>query len=235
MMATMSTTPACAQTHFAAVVFDMDGVLVHSAPCHSAAFEKVLLENFGIDDFEYAPWAGQRTRDVIEAVLASKGIQASPEAIAVAATEKTRIALELIESSQATVTGVREVLCDLAEHGFVLALASSGSPQSVRSFLKTSSTEEIFRSVLTGGDVRKAKPDPEIYARTFERIGVDPHSCLVVEDAVSGVIAAIKAGASVVGVAGTCSEADLLAAGALTVLPNITELPGWLKNFYAAS
>jgi HAD superfamily hydrolase (TIGR01509 family) len=218
-----------------AVVFDMDGVLVHSAPCHSAAFEKVLLEHFGIDDFEYAPWAGQRTRDVIEAVLANKGIHASPEAISLAAAEKTRIALELIESSQATVPGVSHVLRELTQNGFVLALASSGSTQSVRSFLKTSSTEQIFRSVLTGGDVSHAKPDPEIYARTFERIGVDPHSCLVVEDAVSGVIAAIKAGASVVGVVGTCNEADLLAAGALTVLQSITDLPGWLKNFHAAS
>ena len=83
----------CTQTAFAAVVFDMDGVLVHSAPCHSTAFEKVLQKYFGITDFKYPPFAGWRTRDVIEAVLADRGILASPETISAAAAKKTRVAL----------------------------------------------------------------------------------------------------------------------------------------------
>ena len=79
----------------------------------------------------------------------------------------------------------------------------------------------MFRSVLTGGDVSRAKPDPEIYQRTFQTIGVDPKLCLVVEDAVAGVTAAIRAGGAVVGVAGTCKETDLSGAGALAVLPGV--------------
>ena len=71
----VTTTPIRTKTAFDAVVFDMDGVLVHSAPCHSAAFQNVLQKYFGISDFEYAPFAGWRTRDVIEAVLADKGME----------------------------------------------------------------------------------------------------------------------------------------------------------------
>ena len=92
----------------------------------------------------------------------------------------------------------------------------------------------MFRSVLTGGDVSQAKPNPQIYSRTFEAIGVDPQRCLVVEDAVAGVIAAIRAGGSVVGVAGTCSEADLSGAGAIAVLSSVRVLPAWLRKFNAA-
>ena len=224
----------CTQTAFAAVVFDMDGVLVHSAPCHSAAFEKVLHKYFEITDFTYPPFAGWRTRDVIEAVLADRGILASPETISAAAAEKTRVALELIENSPTVVSGITELLAELRDCGLILALASSGSPQSVQSFLKSSSSSGMFRSVLTGGDVSQAKPNPEIYARTFEAIGVDPQHCLVVEDAVAGVIAAIRAGSSVVGVAGTCQETDLSDAGAIAVLPSVRVLPAWLRKFNAA-
>ena len=114
----MATTPVpCTQTAFHAVVFDMDGVLVHSAPCHSAAFQNVLQNYFRIADFKYAPFAGWRTRDVIEAVLADRGIVASPETIAAAAAEKTRLALELIENSQTMVAGITEVLTELGNAG----------------------------------------------------------------------------------------------------------------------
>jgi HAD superfamily hydrolase (TIGR01509 family) len=230
----VTATPIRTKTAFDAVVFDMDGVLVHSAPCHSAAFQNVLQKYFGISDFEYAPFAGWRTRDVIEAVLADKAIEASSETIAAASAEKTRVALDLIENSATMITGIIEVLTELRDCGFVLALASSGSPQSVQSFLKSSSSSGMFRSVLTGGDVSQAKPNPEIYSRTFEAIGVDPQRCLVVEDAVAGVIAAIRAGGSVVGVAGTCSEADLSGAGAIAVLSSVRVLPAWLRKFNAA-
>jgi len=230
----VTATPIPTKTAFDAVVFDMDGVLVHSAPCHSAAFQNVLQKYFGISDFQYTPFAGWRTRDVIETVLGDRGIVASPEMIAAAAAEKTRLALELIENSQTMVAGVTDVLMELQRGGLILALASSGSPQSVQSFLKSSSTSGMFRSVLTGGDVSQAKPNPEIYSRTFEAIGVDPQRCLVVEDAVAGVIAAIRAGGSVVGVAGTCSEADLSGAGAIAVLSSVRVLPAWLRKFNAA-
>ena len=230
----VTATPIRTKTAFDAVVFDMDGVLVHSAPCHSAAFQNVLQKYFGISDFQYAPFAGWRTRDVIEAVLADKGMEVSSETIAAASAEKTRVALDLIKNSATMITGIIEVLTELRDSGFVLALASSGSPQSVQSFLKSSSSSGMFRSVLTGGDVSQAKPNPEIYSRTFEAIGVDPQRCLVVEDAVAGVIAAIRAGGSVVGVAGTCSEADLSGAGAIAVLSSVRVLPAWLRKFNAA-
>jgi len=97
-------------------------------------------------------------------------------------------------------------------------------------FLDTTETRPLFRSVLTGGDVKHAKPDPEIYTRTFQRIGLDPAEGIIVEDAVAGVLAARAAGSQAVGIAGTCLAEDLKAAGALDVLDAVATLPAWLAG-----
>jgi len=63
------------------IVFDLDGVLIQSAPSHAAAFEQVFAQ-YGIHDFEYAPYAGWRTSEVIADVLARHGYSVSAEAMA---------------------------------------------------------------------------------------------------------------------------------------------------------
>jgi phosphoglycolate phosphatase-like HAD superfamily hydrolase len=55
------------------IVFDLDGVLVNSAPCHRAAFEQIFTA-LGIHDFEYSRFAGWRTRDVVERVLSCPAV-----------------------------------------------------------------------------------------------------------------------------------------------------------------
>jgi beta-phosphoglucomutase-like phosphatase (HAD superfamily) len=99
-------------------------------------------------------------------------------------------------------------------------------------FLDSAGVRPLFGSVLTGEDVWHAKPDPEIYRTSFKNIQADPAECLVVEDAAAGVEAARRAGASVVGVQGTCQPEDLLAAGAVHVLSDLRQLPRWLKSLY---
>ena len=212
-----------------AVVFDLDGVLIHSAPCHRAAFVQVLDE-FGIKDFEYSRFAGWRTRDVIECVLAEANVTASADVIAAASAEKSRLARDMMASAQPIADGCTEVLQQLYDNGLVLALASSGSAESVGAFLQATGTRRFFRSVLTGGDVRNAKPDPEIYSQTFAAIEMKGSDCLVVEDAVAGVKAALGAGSSAIGIAGTCSLQDLLDAGALDVLGRLRDLPAWIES-----
>jgi HAD superfamily hydrolase (TIGR01509 family) len=211
-----------------AIVFDLDGVLVNSAPCHSAAFQEIFAA-FGIHDFEYSRFGGWRTRDVVEKVFSDAGCDVSPAIIDTAAARKSELAREKMAVCDPVVPGCADVLRELSRRGYVLALASSGSPQSVALFLDSTAVRPLFRSVLTGADVRHAKPDPEIYQRTCEQLRLDPADCLVVEDAAAGIVAARLAGASVIGVRGTCSREELVQAGALDVLSDIRELPAWLS------
>jgi len=225
----ISTTPRAGQT-LRAVIFDLDGVLIHSAPLHRLAFEQVL-EPFGIRDFDYSRYAGWRTKDVIEQVFADADCIVSSEVIAAVSAEKSRLAREFMARSSPVAKGCVDTLQALSGR-YTIALASSGSRESVQAFLETTRTADFFRSVLTGGDVCHAKPDPEIYTRTFEQLGLKGRECLVAEDAVAGVIAARGAGASVVGIAGTCDPDALCGAGAMHVLGELADLPAWIKGVY---
>jgi HAD superfamily hydrolase (TIGR01509 family) len=204
------------------IVFDLDGVLIQSAPSHAAAFRQVF-GRVGIHDFEYAPYAGWRTPEVIADALRRRGQNHSAEAIANMAREKSRIARELLEASRPVTKDCEATLAELAG-GFPLALASSGSRSSVDAFLKLTGSRSLFRSVLSGEDVSNAKPDPEIYLRSAEGLGLDARECLVVEDALAGVAAARAAGCPAVGVAGTCSAEALRGAGAVQVIADFGEL-----------
>jgi HAD superfamily hydrolase (TIGR01509 family) len=210
------------------VIFDLDGVLVHSGEAHETAF-KEALKPFGINDFQYAQYAGRRTRDVVEDVFKEHGIDASAEQISEASSRKSQLARDLLEAKRPADPASGIVLAELAAR-FHLGLASSGSRSSVQGFLNWTGSRSLFRSVFSSEDVQRAKPDPEIYLQSAERLGLKPAECLVVEDAVSGVTAARRMGATVVGVAGTVAEERLREAGADCVISSLGDLPKLLPE-----
>ena len=211
-----------------AVVFDLDGVLIHSTRFHRLAFEQVLAP-LGTTDFCYEHYAGWRTPEVIAAELQRAALPADPATITRLAEEKSRIARELIAASNPVAENCVAVLSELASRSS-LGLASSGSRASVQAFLDRSGSASLFRSVLTGDDVAHAKPDPEIYRTSFTRLGLPPQTCMVIEDAVAGIEAARRAGAPAIGMTGTCSHETLLAAGALDTLDGLSGLPELLAS-----
>jgi len=210
------------------IVFDLDGVLMDSTPCHRAAFEQVF-QSLGIQEFDYSRHAGWRTEDVIREVLAQAGRSASEELVAAASQEKRSLARQAMLKAGVASPSCRPVLERLAEK-HRLGLASSGSRQSVDFFLQQSGLRELFLTVLSCEDVRHAKPAPEMYEKTFEALGLSPWQCLVVEDAAAGVLAGKMAGATVTGLKGTCSEDELIGAGADAVLGSLEELPAWIEE-----
>ena len=212
------------------IAFDLDGVLIDSAPCHRAAFAEVF-EEIGIKGFDYSPYAGWRTPEVVADVLKKAQRSADQELIAKLAAEKSRRARVMIAASQPYNPGFPTVLEALkAEHR--LALASSGGHASVQGFLKLSGRQDLFDVVLSGDDVPLAKPDPEIYSRSRHLLDVQSDRFAVVEDALAGVEAGLGAGARVIGVVGTTTAEALLNAGASVVIHNLHELPGALERIW---
>src|SRR6266478_7941016 len=157
------------------VVFDLDGVLINSTACHRSAFEDVFRR---------------------------AGLTVSAETIAEVAREKTRLAHKLFDAKNLLADGCRSMLSELAPQ-YRLALATSGSRQSGEFFLDLVGCHEIFQSLLSGDEVVNAKPQPEIYLRTIDRLGLEPSECVIVEDSIAGIEAAHAAGAIVVGIVGT--------------------------------
>ena len=210
------------------VIFDLDGVLLHSAPCHRAAFERVF-EQLGIDDFQYAPYAGWPTRDVILDVLQRNGRLTSPSEIDAASVKKTLLARRMLESTRPVDPACGSILAGVASV-FSLGLASSASRARVEDFLSWTGSGTMFRAVLSGEDVRRGKPDPEIYARCADHMGLPGSACVVVEDAVAGVAAARAMGATAIGLSGTVPGHMLRDAGAAHVLSRLEELPRLLDS-----
>lgn len=200
------------------VVFDLDGVLMESTPFHAQAYTEVLAEA-GVTGFEYARFAGMRTREVMGVIGEERGTGWDGERLGELSAAKTRRALELMRANRPVVAGCEELVRGLAGK-YRVGLASSASRESVAWFLETTGLE--FGVVLTGGDVREAKPSPEIYLRAIEALGGGP--ALVVEDAVAGVVAGRAAGARVWGVLTSSAEEDLLAAGAERCYGGLGEL-----------
>ena len=204
------------------IVFDLDGVLIHSTECHRAAFEEALGP-LGIRDFSYVSYAGWRTAEVVAAEFQRCGLRADPQAIRAAADRKTQLARQKLLETNPIAEGCSDLLRNLSAT-YRLGLASSGSRGSVQAFLNANDFGQVFQSVLSGDDVTHSKPDPEIYSKSFAALGLTPQSCLVVEDAVSGIEAARRAGAEAIGIAGTYSAEILLNAGAVRVLNRLGEL-----------
>ena len=206
-------------TGLRAVVFDLDGVLMESTPFHTQAYEEVLA-GVGVTGFSYARFAGMRTREVMEVVGREWGKGWEAGEIGELSAAKTRRALELMKLNRPVVAGCEALVRRLALR-YRVGLASSASRESVAWFLETTGLE--FGVVLSGSDVREAKPSPEIYRRAMEALGVEGGETLVVEDAVAGVLAGRAAGARVWGVLTSSAEADLLAAGAERCLANLSD------------
>jgi HAD superfamily hydrolase (TIGR01509 family) len=204
------------------IVFDMDGVLLYSSPMHDAAYREALRA-FPIPNFRYSRVAGMRSGDGMRAVLKEHGIDLPDEQIAELAGAKSRIALEHIAAANPIVPGAPAVLHALAER-LTLALATSASPAAVDSFLDQNGLRPLFQCVVHSGDVRNAKPAPEIFELAIERLGLAAGKSLVVEDAVAGIQAAKAAGAVACGIPSTCGAEELLGAGADAIIHKLEDL-----------
>lgn len=208
------------------IIFDLDGVLIDSSVCHSNAFQAVFARH-GIRNFDYATYAGRRTPDVVEDVFRRSGIPLDLEVVTQTALDKSRLARQFLAEREPLAEDCLDILTQLAGR-YSLALATSGSRASLEAFLDLANCRPLFRSLLSGEDVTNAKPDPEIYRRSVEALGIPSSRCVVVEDAVAGVEAAHQVGVTVVGMAGTCPEESLHRAGAAHIIHRLPELPALL-------
>jgi beta-phosphoglucomutase-like phosphatase (HAD superfamily) len=120
--------------------------------------------------------------------------------------------------TRAPVPGVLTFIVELSERGIPKAVATGASPRSVRQFLEGLGLTDHFPVVVTADDVSRGKPDPEVYLTAADRLGVAPESCLVFEDSLAGISAALAAGMSCVGLTTAHTEAELKGAGAACVI-----------------
>ncbi len=181
----------------------MDGVIVHSTPVHTEAWQRYLHQR-GIEVAREKIEAEMLGRHNDEIVRIFFGPEVTPEERFRHGAEKEKLYRELMRPRLAEhlVAGVREFIARNAS--LPLALASNAEPANVEFILEESGLRPYFRVVLDGHQVGKPKPDPEIYLLAARLLHVEPPDCIVFEDSETGVRAARSAGvAAVVGLTTT--------------------------------
>ena len=198
-----------------AVLWDMDGVLVDSAPLHSRAWQAALEAEgvpFKQEDFYHT--FGWRNDSII-AYLVGPDVPAEREA-AIAAAKELHFRELVRQEGIAPLPGVIEWLERLHERGVPHAVVSSAPRENIAVVLEAIAAAHLFATCVSGEEVARGKPDPESFLLAARRLDLPPAVCVVVEDAPAGVEAGRRAGMAVLAVT-TSHPRESLAAATLTV------------------
>lgn len=192
---------------FSAVIFDMDGVIVHSNPVH-----KVILQEFCekhgkelTDEMLREKVYGRTNQDWIPNVFGD----ISDETIQQYADEKEQMFRDVFNPKEHVVPGLFEFLDALDEAGFKKVVATSAPAENEDYILKELGISDRFDAVLNSSHVTKSKPNPEPYLKAAAAIDVDPSACIVIEDSISGVESGLNAGATVIGITTTHTREEM--------------------------
>lgn len=178
-------------------IFDLDGVLVDTVPLHFKAWKKMFSEyghEFSFDDY----------RQKVDGIPRSDGAKAilndlTDEEIKKAAAKKQRYFLELLHKEGLQVyKSTVDLISSLKNKGIGVAVISSS--KNCLDILKKAGLDNAFDAVVSGNDIEKGKPAPDIFLSACAKLNLTPPECIVFEDAYLGVEAAKKGNFICVGV-----------------------------------
>lgn len=180
------------------VVFDMDGVIVDSEPIHYLCDTKTL-EDYGVatDYEEMQRYIGVGNEAMWSDLIKRHNIRATVEEL----TKRQDYYKEKLFSKDkiVAVKGIRELIKRLYENNIKIALASSSPRYFIEKILMNLELIDFFEALVSGDEVLRSKPYPDIYLKAATLISVDPKECVAIEDAAAGVKAAKAAGMYTVG------------------------------------
>ncbi len=214
-----------------AVLWDMDGVLVDTGEFHFQAWSQTLAEyGVNLDRAAFRTTFGWNNGRILPYVL---GHEPTPEQSVEIADLKEQRFRQAIRGQARLLPGVADWLKRLRAAGVRQALASSAPPANIDALVDELGLRSYFEAVVPG-DTLPGKPDPELFLEAARRLGVPPARCVVVEDAVAGVEAALHGGMKVVAVT-TTNPAEALGAADVVVdrldhLPTNTFEQLWKAN-----
>ncbi len=184
-----------------ACIFDLDGVIVDTAKYHYLAWRN-LANSIGID---FTEEDNERLKGVsrvrsLEIIMEIGNKTVSDEEMTRLATQKNEEYVGLIVKmdNSEILPGVVEFLTELREKNIGIALGSASKNAPL--ILKQIGLTHYFDAIMDGNSVTKAKPDPEVFTKGAEALGVSPQECIVFEDAEAGVEAAVAGGMKCVGI-----------------------------------
>jgi beta-phosphoglucomutase len=186
----------------AAVIFDLDGVLVDATEWHFEALNRALkLFGYQISRYEHlAAYNGLPTRTKLEMLSIEKGLPTALHGL-INRLKQVYTREEILRHCWPSFDK-EYMLSRLRRDGLRMAVCTNAIADSAELMLQRAGIRAYFEFVISNEDIKKPKPDPEIYLAALGRLGLDAGQVVVVEDAQHGVEAARRAGARVLQVAG---------------------------------
>ncbi len=191
-----------------AVIFDMDGVICHTNPYHSQAF-RIFFEKRGLNptDEEFAlHMFGKSNSYILKHFL---GREILGEEFLQLEDEKESLFREIYADVVTPIAGFPGWLKDLKQANFLTGVATSAPRANLDLIMGKLGFESHMESIMASEDVTRHKPDPQVYLKSAENLGVQSRHCVVFEDSFSGVTAALNAGMKVVGVLSSHTREEL--------------------------
>ena len=194
-------TPPC-------VIWDVDGVLVDNYQAHFESWRKTAEgrgASYTEEDFKSG--FGKTSRQHLKENF---GASMTDDEIAEIDAEKEALYREMVGEDFPAMPGARELVNELKGADFKIALATSGPAANAMLAVRMLKLQPFLSTVVTGSDIAKGKPDPEIFLKTAQNCGVKAERCVVVEDSAFGVEAAKAAGMGCLGLLSTGHDASEL-------------------------
>lgn len=206
----------------AAILFDMDGVLMDSEPLHLRATQFALgVRAQSYTERDSRAFFGSTDGEMLRTLRILFDLDAPTDELV---RRKRERLISLVRAEGQGLPGVPEIPLRFRAAGVRLGLVSASARPEIEAILETVGLKGAFETIVSGDEVARGKPSPDGYLMAARRLGIEPECCFVVEDTRNGVLAGKAAGMTVAAVPGPVtlhedfSPADL-------VLPSLEALP----------
>lgn len=189
------------------VIFDIDGVLLDSYKMHYECWRTIAEKHsIYVSEKEFDSLFGRRGSEIVREIW---GKDLPGEQVVAIHRQKQALYRENLQRNFPEMDGAIQLIDALAAEGFVLGIGSSAPPENVEMSLNGLGRAKSFKAVVTGSDVTRGKPDPQVFLLAAQRMGLKPADCAVIEDAVAGIAAALAGGMTAIALAGTAPAESL--------------------------
>jgi HAD superfamily hydrolase (TIGR01509 family) len=210
-----------------ALLFDLDGTLIHSDPLHFEIFAEMFAARGQAIDMAYymAHIHGTHNLECFPKFFPGE------DAIALADAKEAEFRKRL-DGPQPPMPGAPELFARARDLGWGIAIVTNAARHNAEQMLRAIGLDQAFDVLVIGDECARGKPDPEPYLSAMRALNVAPAECIAFEDSPSGLQAARASGAFTVGLSSTADNSSLRANGAQHVIENFndTTLPAILAR-----
>lgn len=207
------------------IIWDVDGTLVDTAEQHFLAWAQLSEQlDYPFTRSDFARTFGWRNPEIVRTLYDPHADDAKCHELG---ERKETLYREMVRTTGATLLpGVRELLSQFQDAGIPQAVGSSAPRGNLDLLLNATGVQSYFQAIISGDDVSRGKPDPEVFLKGAAGIGVAASRCLVFEDAIAGVEAARRGGMACIAVTfvGHHPADKLREAGAQLIVASLAEI-----------